>query len=669
MKKKFFDKPAKVFLIFLIFGLLAALLVGFLTFKPCPKLGSYNKFSLDKFSSEEEFKQFIEEKSSFFAGDYFSAISGIREILPQMEISAPMDIKEGATETGGYEPERFSQTNVQVEGVDEPDIIKTDGKNIYFSSQTYYRWIEPIPLLRESTIPEQKSSIVPPWYHYQTKIIKAFPPEELKKLSSIDKQGQLLLFNNILIILSNDKIYGYDVSDPQKPEQKWEISLRTRTTLIGARLYNDKLYLVTGTSIYDYNPCPIKPLEINGQTISIDCSNIYYPKVIFDPTVTYTSFIINPKTGERERNITFLGSGRGIIYMSRNNLYLAYPSYEDVFTFMKNFILEKCQDLFSKEVLEKVVKLDQYDISSQAKILELEISLKKFKASLDEDETLKLENELKNRMQEYWEAHIRDLEKTSLVKISLDDFIIEAVGQVPGRILNQFSLDEHNNYLRIATTIGRSNLPYYFRFRASAEEKNDVYVLNEKLDIVGAVKDLGKNERIYAVRFFDDRGYVITFRQIDPFFVIDLSNPENPQVKGELKIPGYSSYLHPIEKYLILGIGKEGAYVKLSLFDVSDASNPQELSKYTLDEYWSEILNNHHAFLLDKKHKIFFLPGSKGGYVFNYSQNNLRLEKAVKIQNPKRAIYINDYLYIVGEKEIVVLNENSWERVNSIEYE
>ncbi|MEA3560689.1 MAG: beta-propeller domain-containing protein, partial [Candidatus Omnitrophota bacterium] len=94
-----------------------------------------------------------------------------------------------------------------------------------------------------------------------------------------------------------------------------------------------------------------------------------------------------------------------------------------------------------------------------------------------------------------------------------------------------------------------------------------------------------------------------------------------PELKGELKIPGYSSYLHPINKDRILGMGKEGSKVKVSLFDVELASNPKEADKYILDEYWSDVLNTHHAFLLDAKHKIFFLPGHKGGYIFSYEKN------------------------------------------------
>jgi uncharacterized secreted protein with C-terminal beta-propeller domain len=146
-----------------------------------------------------------------------------------------------------------------------------------------------------------------------------------------------------------------------------------------------------------------------------------------------------------------------------------------------------------------------------------------------------------------------------------------------------------------------------------------------------------------------------------------LSDPANPAKKGELKIPGYSSYLHPITKDKILGVGEESGRVKISLFDVNDPQNPQEISKYNLDEYYSEISTTHHAFLLDAKHQIFFLPGSKGGYIFSYAGDNLNLVKAVSDIQAKRAIYINNFLYVIGENKMVVLDENSWEKVSELE--
>jgi uncharacterized secreted protein with C-terminal beta-propeller domain len=277
---------------------------------------------------------------------------------------------------------------------------------------------------------------------------------------------------------------------------------------------------------------------------------------------------------------------------------------------------------------------------------------------------LRIDNEIENRMADYYQDHKRDLETTGIIKIGLDEFEITASGNVPGKPLNQFSLDEYNDDLRIATTVGEG---FRFGFGGTRESANDVYVLDGNLNKKGALQDLGLEERIYSARFIEDKGYLVTFRQIDPFFVIDLSDPMKPELKSELKIPGYSSYLHPITKDKILGIGKEGSKVKISLFDVSNPENPLEVDKYTLDEYWSDILDTHHAFLLDSKHQVFFLPGRRGGYIFSYKNNNLELRRAVSEIAARRAIYLDDFLYIIGDNKIVVLNEINWEEVNELE--
>ena len=118
-------------------------------------------------------------------------------------------------------------------------------------------------------------------------------------------------------------------------------------------------------------------------------------------------------------------------------------------------------------------------------------------------------------------------------------------GSVPGEVLNQFSMDEKDGYFRIATTDSEN--------WSSETNTNNLYVLNENLEIIGKVEGLAKGEKIYSVRFIGKMGYMVTFKEIDPLFVIDLSDPTNPQVKGELKIPGYSSYLHPYDENHIIG--------------------------------------------------------------------------------------------------------------------
>ena len=117
----------------------------------------------------------------------------------------------------------------------------------------------------------------------------------------------------------------------------------------------------------------------------------------------------------------------------------------------------------------------------------------------------------------------------------------------------------------------------------------------------------------------------------------------------------------------VLGIGKEGSQVKISLFGVGDPTNPTELAKYTLKEYWSDVLNNHHAFLLDSRHNVFFLPGGKGGYVFSYQSDTISLARAIGDIRANRAIYIDDYMYVIGEEKLVVLNENDWQEVNDLD--
>lgn len=620
-----------------------------LPFIPKPSPVS-KKIGFEKFASEEEFKTYLREGAGA-ATEFF----GVSQRMVG-DLGAPM-VEMAPKATGMGEPERVSETTVQVKGIDEPDIVKTDGKEIYFSSKlpVYRPLVEPGPLLERRVISPPQTG--------ETKVIKAFPPADLAKEGEIEKTGDLLLIKDVLVLFTNDnKIYGYDVSDPKLPTEKWKVELEDNNFLVDARLYQGKVYFVTRTRINTSRPCPIVPLSFRGNQFSISCTDIYHPVINVPVDVTYTAFILDPSSGEINKNVSFVGSsGLSVIFMSQNSLYTTYSYYEDMIDFLYEFFKEKCQDLFPESLIEKLDKLRGYDISNQAKMVEFNTILEQHKNSLSNDERLKMENEFTNRMKDYYQEHMREVEKTGIVKIDLDDFKVLATASIPGRPLNQFSLDEYKDHLRVATTVSGG------RTFGAAESANDVYILDSKLKQVGSIFDLGLGERVYSARFIEDKGYLVTFKQIDPFFVLDLSDPKNPQVKGELKIPGYSSYLHPISKDKILGIGKEGSKIKVSLFDVSSADNPAEVDKYTLDEYWSDILTTHHAFLLDKDNEVFFLPGSKGGYIFSYKKNELSLTKAVADIRARRAVYINNYLYIIGEDELVVLNEADWEQVNQLE--
>ena len=560
--------------------------------------------------------------------------------------------------------ERVSETNVQVAGIDEPDIIKTDGTRIFFSSEEqYYRIMKDIRIMEEGQRQLVAPEIWPPPQTAKTKIIKAFPPAELALENNIDKSGEMLLVKNkkILAIIGSAEINGYDLSDPKNPKNKWTLKFEDNNYLLTSRLFNDKIYLVMKQSIRRTDPCPLKLFSLGGMPITIECFDIYHPVRPVPVDSSFSAIVLNPETGAIENKISFIGSSSdSVVYMSKNNLYITYFYQEGYFRIFADALENKMKDLFPSDVIQSIVRLKDYNISENAKLVEIETILERYNNSLTNDERLRLENETEKRFQDYYEERKRETEKTGIVKINLQDFKILANGTSPGYPLNQFSLDEYNDYLRIAVTVGERSL-------GPVKSANDVYVLDKDLKIVGAVKDMGLTERIYSARFIGNKGYLVTFRQKDPFYVLDLSDPQNPELKGELKIPGYSSYLEPISDNMILGVGQEENQVKVSLFDVSSPANPVEKDKYNLKDYWSEVMTNHRAFLRDDKHQIFFLPGGQGGYVFSYKDDKLSLTKTVSDFAVKRAVYLDDYLYILSANKIVIFNEINWEKVKELD--
>lgn len=189
----------------------------------------------------------------------------------------------------------------------------------------------------------------------------------------------------------------------------------------------------------------------------------------------------------------------------------------------------------------------------------------------------------------------------------------EATGKFTGSLLNQFSLDESDGNLRIATTNNR------YQDNKSISD-NNVYVLSPNLTVIGKLENLAKGERIYSTRFMGNLLYLVTFKQTDPLFVIDLSNPNQPGVLGELKIPGYSDYLHPYDSTHLIGIGKDteenewGGVIptglKVAFFNVSDLNNPKLVDSRIIGEKGSgsEVLSDHKAFLLDMNRSVMALP-------------------------------------------------------------
>jgi len=277
---------------------------------------------------------------------------------------------------------------------------------------------------------------------------------------------------------------------------------------------------------------------------------------------------------------------------------------------------------------------------------------------------------------------------TGIHRINIDkgEIDYQASGQVPGYVLNQFSMDEYEGYFRIATTDW-----------AEWASRNNVYILNMDLDTIGSVEDLAPGETIHSARFMGNRCYLVTFKKIDPLFVIDLTNPTSPEVLGQLKVTGYSDYLHPYDETHIIGIGKEtiegegGDFawyqgIKISLFDVTDVTEPKEIAKYEIGDRGTDspILRDHKAFLFDRERNLLVIPVTvakidptqypgevpawtcgefvwDGAYVFSISLEGLELRGTVThlpnsyyqpTYSIQRSLYIDNVLYTVSELKI-----------------
>ncbi|MCX6791277.1 MAG: beta-propeller domain-containing protein [Candidatus Gribaldobacteria bacterium] len=613
------------------------------------------------FASGEEFKAYLQQSQSLVNQGGFGMGMGVRNEMAVDSVGVTAPKATTASPAPVASPDRVSGTNVQVLGIDEPDVVKTNGTEIYYSKNPIYYFSEPMPMTDKMIAPPRN-------YQGGIEIIKAFPISDLAVTAKIDQAGEMLLADKKLVVFGADKIIGYDVSDSKNPVQKWSFKLDYRNNLLTSRLKDNKIYLVLRNDINQNQPCPLRPVTLEQGSFEIKCSNIYHPVQPIPVDSTFTVLKIDPANGNIENSLAFVGSaGQSVVYVSQDNLYVTYSYTDDTIKFFYNFLDSQAKDLVPSWVLTKLQKLMGYDLSYQAKITELSSIMGDFQNSLSQDDQLKTNNEISNRLASYQKDHQRELEKTGIAKVSLDNLKIVALGNVPGHPLNQFSLDEYDNHLRIATTIGGGWMSWGYIAGDQSQSVNDVYVLDSGLKLTGSILGLGQGERIYAARFLGNQGYLVTFKQTDPFYVLDLSNPQKPVQTGELKIPGYSAYLHPLADNRILGVGKEGQQVKLSLFNIKDPANPIEIAKYNLDEYWTDVADNHHAFLQDAKHQVFFIPGGRGGYIFSYQNDQLSLVKAVSDVAVKRALYINDYLYIIADSQIIILNESDWSKVKELE--
>lgn len=263
--------------------------------------------------------------------------------------------------------------------------------------------------------------------------------------------------------------------------------------------------------------------------------------------------------------------------------------------------------------------------------------------------------------------------RTVLRKISYKDGKMEGVAQtkVDGRLNDSFSIDEYKGNLRVVTTID-----------GATSTSNAVFVLDKDLKVIGRIKDLAKDERVYSARLMGDIGYFVTFRETDPLFSVDFSDPTDPKIIGSLKIPGFSEYLHPFGENMLLGIGmdadeKSGVTngMKISMFDISDPTDVKEVQKYTItNAYYSDVFGDYRAVLVDyDKNMIGFsaYAGQEMYYVFSYDEaNGFNLDMEEEVNGASwlgtRGVYIKDKLYVVKGNAVESYRLGSFEKVDDL---
>ena len=292
-----------------------------------------------------------------------------------------------------------------------------------------------------------------------------------------------------------------------------------------------------------------------------------------------------------------------------------------------------------------------------------------------------------------WDANNSDTAQTCIRKLSYKDGVIKPVGQtrIDGRLNDSFSIDEYEKNLRLVATVEPDNsngvMPLIGNTESTvsdtAEEKsyNVLYILDENLNELSRIEDLAPDEMVYSARFMGDTGYFVTYKQIDPLFSVDLSNPKNPEILGELKIPGFSEYLHPYGEGLLLGIGMDvdetGTVmngVKVSMFDISDPTNVQEADKYVIEGAMStDVSYNYKTALVDaEKNLIGFIAYSNGGadyYIFSYGEAGFTCEfekSMVGYNSNVRGIYAGDKFYIVTGNTVESFMLESFDKVDDL---
>lgn len=546
---------------------------------------------------------------------------------------------------GSGESSNYSSTNNQVEGVDEADLVKTDGSYIYSISDSRV-------LITDAQNPDDLTAgaellLEPETYPQQLFLSDDTLVVMGSQFGIAPMEGKVDA--EMAPHISLTSVFLYDVSDPASPRFLRKVG--TEGNLNGARLTDGILYYVTNVypniwMMEEGEDVELRPMiydSKNGKKFS----TLPYDKISILPGTMEGSYSIVSAidlADPEENELTtegFLG-GSEQLYMTKENLYLTAASY---------------------------VPMDEQEAEE-------------------------------NISMDIW---IPQLANTEIFKFGLDktEITFLASNEVKGTLLNQFSMDEYNGYFRIATTEG-------IAWDEASPSKNHLFILDGSMEQVGSVEDLAKGERIYSARFMGDKAYMVTFKETDPLFVIDVAVPSSPQVLGELKIPGFSNYLHPLGEDHLIGFGsdtklvpsKEGEArvvtggMKISLFDVSDFENPMEKDTEIIGGQGtsSALQYDHKALFTHPEKNLFGFPVAlyretggeyiefegEGAMIYTITPNgieqtaNLIKESSAQYEDwntsIQRIVYIGETLFTIANSEIKSYDLNTFEIMDTIEY-
>jgi uncharacterized secreted protein with C-terminal beta-propeller domain len=666
---------------------------------------------IKKISSQQELQNILEASSSFsgnfdprllrsFAVDdavMFQAAETTGAPVPE---AMPTD---GASkiESGGTD---YSTTNVQVQNVDEPDYLKNDSKYVYIVSQNTLSIIDAYPaedakLILKIAL-DIESQYIQNMFLNEDRLVIFYngqsDDEIIPQFDFIPRRSYSSVTHALIV----------DVSDKENPTILKDYSIDGHFR--DARMIGDYAYFVTNSNIdHQYPRLPV----IMEDSVRIMTPEAFY----FDNVEQFSNF--NTLTaidifGDTINSETFLMGYTGSFYVSENNFYLTYQQNMP-FGFYENSSRDRFFDvvvpLLPKSIQDeiKLIKNSESD-SASAQWNAISELMQKSYNEMDKKSKEELFDKIRDALNEYDRKIQEDTRKTIIHKISIDEEKIDYVakGTVPGRLLNQFSMDESGDRFRVATTN-----EIYTQYEGTIRS-NAVYVLNEQLEIVGELEEIAPDESIFSTRFMGDRLYMVTFQQIDPFFVIDLSS-DTPKILGELKIPGFSNYLHPYDEEHVIGVGRDTKEIengrvqqlgiKVALFNVADVSNPKVTDEVIIGDSstHSEALHNHKAFFFDKSRNVLSIPVSgdieslessssakmfapeynrwSGFYVFDLDKSEgFDLKGTVTHSddssryygmNQARTFYIDDVLYTASNDYLKMNSFDELKEINSIKFE